>query len=65
MSQVLSEITNDPTTKLPTFIVFTSAPIFSTTPTYSCPMTLTTGSGSYDCYPWSDEKPALKSQIRR
>ena len=39
ISQVLSEMTNDPTTKSPTFTFFTSEPISSTIPTYSCPMT--------------------------
>ena len=38
ISQVLSEMTKDPTTKSPTFRVLTSAPISSTTPTYSWPI---------------------------
>ena len=38
ISQVLSEATNDPTTKSPTFTFFTAAPISVTTPTYSWPI---------------------------
>src|SRR3954447_6287057 len=38
ISQVLSEMTKDPTTKSPTFTVSTSAPTSSTMPTYSWPI---------------------------
>lgn len=38
ISQVLSEMTKEPTTKSPGLTVFTSEPTSSTTPTYSWPM---------------------------
>ncbi len=40
ISQVLSEMTNDPTTKSPGLTVVTSEPTSSTTPTYSWPMSV-------------------------